>query len=140
MNNDIKQIGTKVYYCNITGNVLKVIGDMRGYVKETSFEQDCAIYNELNERDVKSIGLIQHAYGEFSELTKGSTGFTVDLETGQLVLTFEPLPQEPQEPTEIEIMQNKISILEAAQKQQDKILLDNSLKVAMLEFNSNTNI
>ena len=29
----IKQIGTKIYYSVLTGNVIKIIGDMQGYVK-----------------------------------------------------------------------------------------------------------
>ena len=33
----IKQIGTKIYYCLLTGNVIKITGDMMGYVKVTSF-------------------------------------------------------------------------------------------------------
>ena len=34
----IKQIGTKIYYCLLTGNVIKIIGDCQGYVKETTFD------------------------------------------------------------------------------------------------------
>ena len=29
----IKQIGTKIYYCLLSGNVIKIIGDIQGYVK-----------------------------------------------------------------------------------------------------------
>ena len=112
----IKQIGTKIYYCLLTGNVIKVIGDMMGYVKETSFDEDIEIYTELKERNRDSIGLLQFEYGEYPKLSKGSTGVMVDLETTELIFSYEELPQEPVEPTEIEIMQNKISILEAENK------------------------
>ena len=108
----IKQIGTKIYYCNLSGNVIKIIGDMMGYVKETSFDEDIEIYTELKERDKETIGLLQFDYGEYPKLSKDSTGVMVNLETKELIFSYDELPQLPQEPTEIEIMQNKISQLE----------------------------
>ena len=108
----IKQLGAKVYYCLSTGNVIKIIGDMQGYIKETTFNEDIEIYNELKERDKSSIGLLQFEYGEYFELSKKSTGVMVDLETKELIFSYEELPQESQEPTEIEIMQEKINQLE----------------------------
>ena len=108
----IKQIGTKIYYCLVTGNVIKIIGDMQGYVKETTFNEDIEIYTELKERDKEAIGLLQFEYGEYPILSKGSTGVMVNLETKELTFSYEELPTPPQEPTEIEIMQDKISQLE----------------------------
>lgn len=108
----IKQIGTKIYYCLVAGNVIKIIGDMQGYVKETTFDEDYEIYTELKERDKNSIALLQFNYGEYPKLSKDSTGVTVNLETKELIFSYEELPQIPQEPTEIEIMQNRISQLE----------------------------
>ena len=130
----IKQIGTKIYYCLLTGNVIKIIGDMQGYVKETSFDEDIEIYTELKERDRDSIGLLQFSYGEYPILSKGSTGVMVDLETKELIFSYEELPTPPQEPTEIEIIQDEISILEAEneklkveQEQQNEEILVNML-------------
>ena len=108
----IKQIGTKIYYCLLTGNVIKVIGDMMGYVRETTFDEDIEIYTELKERDIESIGLLQFEYGEYPKLSQNASGVMVDLETKELIFSYEELPQIPQEPTEIEILANKISILE----------------------------
>ena len=51
----IKQSGTKIYYCLLTGNVIKIIGDMQGYVRETNFDEDYEIYTELKERDKEDI-------------------------------------------------------------------------------------
>ena len=109
----IKQIGTKIYYCVLTGNVIKIIGDMQGYVKETSFDEEIEIYTELKERDKDSIGLLTFNYGEYPKLSQGSTGVMVDLETKELTFSYEELPTPPQEPTEIEKIKEKISILEA---------------------------
>ena len=108
----IKQIGTKIYYCLLTGNVIKVIGDMMGYVKETTFDEDIEIYTELKERDIESIGLLTFNYGEYPKLSQNASGVMVDLETKELIFSYEELPQEPIEPTEIEMLANKISILE----------------------------
>ena len=95
----IKQIGTKIYYCVLTGNVIKIIGDMQGYVKETSFDEEIEIYTELKERDKDSIGLLTFEYGEYPKLSKGSTGVMVNLETKELIFSYEELPAEPIEPT-----------------------------------------
>ena len=112
----IKQLGTKIYYCLLTGNVIKVIDDMMGYVKETTFNEDIEIYTELKERDIESIGLLQFEYGEYPKLSQNASGVIVDLETKELIFSYEELPTPPQEPTEIEILANKISILECENK------------------------
>lgn len=105
------KIGTKIYYCLLTGNVIKIIGDMQGYIKETSFDEDIEIYTELKERDKDSIGLLTFEYGEYPKLSKNATGVMVDLETKELIFSYEELPAIQQEPTEIEIMQNEIKEL-----------------------------
>ena len=109
----IKQIGTKIYYCLLTGNVIKIIGDCQGYVKETTFDEDIEIYTELKERNRGSIGLLTFNYGEYPKLSKGSTGVMVNLKTKELIFNYDELPTPPQEPTEIELIKEKISILEA---------------------------
>lgn len=121
----MKQIGTKIYYCLLTGNVIKIIGDMQGYVKETTFDEDYEIYSELKERNKSSIGLLTFEYGEYPKLSKGSTGVMVNLETKELIFSYEELPAEPIEPTWEEQMESKISILEA---ENADLLLDSAIK------------
>ena len=116
----IKQIGTKIYYCLLTGNVIKIIGDMQGYVRETTFDEDYEIYSELKEREKSSIGLLTFEYGEYPKLSQGSTGVMVNLETKELIFSYEELPQEPQEPTEIELIKTE-------QEQQNEEILVNML-------------
>lgn len=132
----MKKIGTKIYYCLLTGNVIKIIGDMQGYVKETTFDEDIEIYTELKERNKSSIGLLTFNYGEYPKLSKGSTGVMVNLETKELIFSYEELPTPPQEPTEIEIMQEKISILEAENKTLKQELSITQDAVNELIFNS----
>lgn len=112
----IKQIGTKIYYCLTSGNVIKIVGDCQGYVRETTFDEDYEIYTELKERDKSSIGLLTFEYGEYPKLSKNSTGVIVNIETKELEFSYEELPTPPQEPDEIEIIKDKISILEAESK------------------------
>ena len=132
----INQIGTKVYYCLLTGNVIKIIGDMQGFVNETTFDEDVEIYTELKERDRDSIGLLQFKYGEYPKLSQGATGVMVNLETKELIFSYEELPQEPQEPTEIEVMQGKISILEEENKKINEEVILSMLAIAdMYELN-----
>lgn len=95
----IKQIGTKIYYCNVTGNVIKIIGDIQGFVRETTFDEDYEIFEELKERDKKSVGLIQLKFGEYSNLAENSTGVKVNVDTKELEFTYEPLPEAPQPPS-----------------------------------------
>ena len=109
----IKQIGTKIYYCLLTGNVIKIIGDCQGYVRETTFDEDYEIYSELKEREKSSIGLLTFEYGEYPKLSQNSTGVMVNLETKELIFSYEELPAEPIKPTWEEQMESKISILEA---------------------------
>ena len=59
----MKKIGTKLYYCLLTGNVLQLVGDMAGNVIEPTFEQDYEVYNNLKERDKSTIGLLKFEYG-----------------------------------------------------------------------------
>lgn len=132
----IKQIGTKIYYCLLTGNVIKVIGDMMGYVKSTSFDEDIEIYTELKERDINTIGLLQFNYGEYPKLSKDSTGVMVNLETKELIFSYEELPTPPQEPTEIEVIQDRISILEAENETLKQELSITQDAVNELIFNS----
>ena len=106
------KLGTKIYYCLVSGNIIQIIGDRFGFINETSFEEDISMYTRLNERNRETIGLLQFNYGEYPKLSKNSTGVMVDLETKELIFSYEELPQEPIEPTEIEIMQNRINQLE----------------------------
>ena len=116
----IKQIGTKIYYCLKSGNVIKIVGDCQGYVRETTFDEDYEIYSELKEREKSSIGLLTFNYGEYPKLSKGSTGVMVNLETKELIFSYEELPTPPQEPTEIEKIKTE-------QEQQNEEILVNML-------------
>jgi hypothetical protein len=133
----MKKIGTKIYYCLTSGNVIKIIGDCQGYVRETTFDEDYEIYSELKEREKSSIGLLQFEYGEYPKLSQGSTGVTVNIETKELIFNYDELPQEPQEPQE----PTEIEKIKIEQEQQNKDILINMLATTeMYEINRTLNI
>lgn len=133
----MKKIGTKIYYCLLTGNVIKIIGDCQGYVRETTFDEDYEIYIELKEREKSSIGLLIFEFGEYPKLSKGSTGVMVNLKTKELIFNYEELPQEPQEPQE----PTEIEKIKIEQEQQNKDILINMLATTeMYEINRSLNI
>ena len=125
----------KIYYCNITGEILLILASLVN-VKETSFDEDYLIYSALNKRTKNSISLIELDFGEFSKLSQGSTDIIVDLRTKELIFSYEELPTPPQEPTEIEIIQDKISILEAENETLKQELSITQDAVNELIFNS----
>lgn len=114
----------KIYYCKVTGKVIRIMCNMFN-VKNTTFDEDYSSYKDLNERVKETIGLIQIEYGQYAILSKNSTGVMVDLESKELIFTYEEIPQPPQEPTWEEQVDNKISIL---QEQNANLLLDNAKK------------
>lgn len=120
----IKQIGTKIYYCLLTGNIILIIGDMQGCVIETTFDKDYEAYKDLKQRDKATIGLLKFEYGEYEKLSKNSTGVIIDLQTKKPIFTYEELPIPPQEPTEIEILQNRLSNLEVQNKEFENALIE----------------
>lgn len=133
----MKKIGTKIYYCLLTGNVIKIIGDCQGYVRETTFDEDYEIYSELKEREKSSIGLLIFEFGEYPKLSKGSTGVMVNLKTKELIFNYDELPQEPQEPQE----PTEIEEIKIEQEQQNKDILINMLATTeMYEINRSLNI
>lgn len=133
----MKKIGTKIYYCLTSGNVIKIIGDCQGYVRETTFDEDYEIYTELKERDKSSIGLLIFEFGEYPKLSKGSTGVMVNLKTKELIFNYDELPQEPQEPQE----PTEIEKIKIEQEQQNKDILINMLATTeMYEINRSLNI
>lgn len=138
----MKKIGTKLYYCLLTGNVLQLVGDMAGNVIEPTFEQDYEVYNNLKERDKSTIGLLKFEYGEYPKLSENSTGVSIDLETKQPIFNYEPLPEVPYEPSRVDILENKISALEAENKslkieqdqQNEEILVNMLANTEMFEM------
>lgn len=129
----IKQIGTKIYYCRTTGNLILILGDRQGYVKETTFEEDYNTYKVLNEREKETIGLLSLPFGEYSKISKDATGVSVNVETKELVFTYDPLPEPPHEPTWRDVMEEKVANLEEVNNTQEETIATITYELMMMQ-------
>lgn len=92
-------IGAKIYYDKLTGNVIVNTGERSGNVVETTTEQDFAVYSELSERVVDTVGMIQLGYGSHSsDFLAGGIITKVDLNTLKPLFTYPETSEEPTEP------------------------------------------
>lgn len=98
----IIEIGTKIYYLKSNGNTILETGDCKGYVKETTVEEDFLNYAKLKEYNREQVGVIQLKYGELDKLLKEnkSNYYTVDVSKEPHKLIFKWIDPETQEPTE----------------------------------------
>lgn len=61
-------IGAKIYFSNVTGEVLKVVSEKSGpWVVDTSFREDMRSYPELQGLDEGEIGVVKIDYGDHAE-------------------------------------------------------------------------
>lgn len=105
----MQTIGTKIYYCLNTGEILNIIGDMFGDVRETTFEEDITNHDNLKCRNSNSIGVIYFPYGEYSKISKNKQCVKINLTT--LEPEFIDVVIE-KELSLREKLQNKIKLLE----------------------------
>lgn len=105
------EIGRKIYYDKLTGNILVDTGERCGDVIETTTEQDFQCYAALAQRVSETVGVIQLAYGEMAEDFAQSEGFRVDLSTGGLLFSY-PDPNNPAVSVERPSYEERISSLE----------------------------
>lgn len=106
-------IGAKIYFDKIIGDVIVNTGERTGAVIETTREQDFEVYSALSERVPETVGMIQLEYGAYAEdIAQGGRITRVDLETLKPLFTYpDPTapetPQEPQQPLSEQVAQLK---------------------------------
>lgn len=131
------QIGSKLYFEKNSGNIILTIGDMEGFVEETTTEQDFENYTELKKYDKEAVEKIQLKYGELNRLLqehKANT-YKVDISREEPKLIFSWIDYSTGEPTErpkseVELLDEKIDktkseIIEAVIRMQ----MDNPTKI-----------
>lgn len=111
-------IGARIYFDKITGDVIENTGDRTGGVVETTREQDFEAYTSLSKRVPETVGMIQLEYGAYAEdYAQGGLITRVDLETLKPLFTYpDPEPEVPQEPrkpltTEVDELNTTIGTL-----------------------------
>lgn len=93
------QIGKKIYYDKLTGNVILITPEMQGEVRGTTIEEDFQIYKVLSERNPETVGVIQLEFGQYAQDFMICTGYHVNVETGQIEFSYpDPNQTTPQEP------------------------------------------
>src|SRR5690554_3246829 len=99
MGGDImKCIGRRLYYDVNTGHILIEVGERKGYVVETTVEQDIQTFKVLSARVRESFDYIQLEYGQYAQDFAESNGYRVNPATKELEFSYpDPNDEEPQE-------------------------------------------
>jgi hypothetical protein len=92
------QIGRRIYYDKVTGNIITDTGERSGNVRETQISDDFASYNALSERSPQTVGIIQLEFGELSEDFVKCDGYRVNPDTKTLEFTYPDLSVPPTPP------------------------------------------
>lgn len=148
----VTELGSRIYYEKSTGNVIFTRGDMAGFVQESSIDEDFDMYNELQQYNKSSVGVIELPYGELSkqlEKNKSNT-YKVDISVDPHKLIYSWLdyetgqPGEPPKTTEEQIKEESdkvrleyaMAIAELTEKvEKDKLELSTAI-VEIMEMNS----
>lgn len=110
-----KQVGQKIYYDKVTGNIIEKIGEMQGGVMETTIDQDFECFERLKGRVKETVGLIQLQYGELRTEFARSSGQRVDITKpviDSLAIVFDYTPQVEEEIIQEKTLTEKVTTLE----------------------------
>lgn len=93
------EVGKKIYYDKVTGNVLIDTGELSGYVRETTREEDFITYKALADRVPETVDMIQLEFGKYRGDFAECNGYRVNPITLELEFSYpDPGDSEPQEP------------------------------------------
>jgi len=105
----LMQIGRRIYFDAITGNVLVDTGERQGFVTPTTPEQDIATYTALTERNPDSFAYIDLEYGQYMQDFAACNGYRINPETQQIEFSYpDPNEPEPQEPVYMEPLSEQV--------------------------------
>jgi len=89
----MNQIGRKIYYEKLTGNVILITPEKFNGIATTK-EQDFALYEVLSIYNPESVDVIELEYGQYSSDFQTANSVRVDLETGNLLFNY-PVFEQP---------------------------------------------
>ena len=93
------QIGRRVYFDVITGNVIADTGERQGNVIPTTIEQDVAVYTVLSERNRDTFDVLELEFGQYAQDFAECNGYRVNPDTKQIEFSYpDPNEIEPSEP------------------------------------------
>ncbi|MNW48904.1 hypothetical protein D3C74_262950 [compost metagenome] len=88
-------IGRKIYYGRVTGNILVDTGQRTGHVQETTQEEDYTAYKALAERVPETVGCLQLEYGQYAQDFAECNECCVNPDTLELEFSY-PDPNDPE--------------------------------------------
>lgn len=91
------KFGRRIYYDKTTGNVIVDTGEIAGFFRETTVEEDFMRYKDLAERVRETVGYLQLEYGQFAQDFAECDGYRVNPETLGIEFSY-PNPSVPEEP------------------------------------------
>lgn len=107
-------IGKRIYFDKLTGDILADTGERSGDVIELTIEQDIANYKALSERTRDSFDLIELEYGDYFQDFAESNGFRVNPVTLTLEFSYpDPNVPAPEVPVYQAPLSEKVAALEA---------------------------
>jgi len=129
------QIGRRIYYDIVTGNVLVDTEERQGSVRPTTVEQDIQTYYALHSRVRESYNYIELEFGRYAQDFAECNGYRIEPTTRQIEFSYPDDgidgPSKPSEP----VYQKPLSE-QVAQLQQENTLLkaQNSVLVERTDF------
>lgn len=114
------QIGRKIYFDKITGNVIVDKGEMQSDVRETTQAEDFVSYVALAERVPETVGVVQLEYGQYDQDFAECNGYRVNITTKTLEFSY----PDPSIPVEEPVYQKPLTeqILELETKTDNAII------------------
>lgn len=106
------QIGRKLYYDKLTGNIIVDTGEMSGDVRAYTISQDITNYKVLSQRERSTFDVLELDYGQYAEEFATGKSFRINPTTKKLEFS-DALPIEPGIPPTPKPISEKFEELEA---------------------------
>ena len=107
-------VGKRIYYDKITGEVILNTGDKQGVVIPMTAEQEIASYTALSERNRETFDVLELDYGEYAQDFAETNGYRINPDTKQIEFSYpDPNETEPSEPIYQEPLSAEVKLLKA---------------------------
>lgn len=118
------EVGRRIYYDIVTGNVVLDTGERRGSVVRTTIEHDINVYKALSERNRDTVDVIELEYGQYAQDFSESNGYRVNPETKELEFSYpDPNEEKTQEPVYQKPLSEQVDELESRTSATEDIIL-----------------
>jgi hypothetical protein len=89
--------GMRIYFDELTGNVICPTAETQGAVTKPTIEQDIATYKVLSERNRETFDVIELPFGAFAQDFAECNGYRVNVITKGIEFSY-PDPNQPEAP------------------------------------------